>query len=501
MALPWHGTLSAQDAAPPAAAAPTATPAGQDSFVLEFREEPGGNTVDMRGFLRVLDQIFSDLQSRWDPLQGILEIKAEGRVIQALSRQPLVIIDTRMNKVKRPIRVNAQGEVSIPVETVSLVLKSLGIAFDMGAEGKEPGGKNPAAPADESTTAPLAPAAPAVPSIPLGQSTAATSSGPTTTTASRAPAIDLARLTGPSASATPEATAPAGLDDVTPLPVIEVRPETETALDATPVTPSEGDGADAPSVPGAPAGQTASPSVPLTQQGRLPLQVPTRQEQAPGQATAIEAPTVLAGRIGLTWGQLADLNHRQPPRRITLVCDTPLEPVVRAIDANLRTDLDVEVTIVIAPGARRDSEGLLSNVVLSQPDLLVDLLAVPPEAETETEQEQPYYVWVVHEALWPQDRKLEGEARGMAQNYRRHQFQSLALGSRLRTELGQEFSGRVIFYELAPSYLLRRTDAPSAEVLIPRASGQAASNVDDRLARAIAGAIRTYIHGMEAVRF
>jgi hypothetical protein len=196
---------------------------------------------------------------------------------------------------------------------------------------------------------------------------------------------------------------------------------------------------------------------------------------------------------------LADLNHRQPPRRITLVCDRSLEPLAHGLESDLRLNLDVEISVVVAPMARRDSDSLLSSAVLSKPDLLVDLLAVP--AEVETEQDQPFYVWVVHEALWPQDRKLEGGMRGMAQNYRRHQFQSLALGSRLRTELGQEFSGRMIFYELAPSYLLRRTDAPSAAVLIPRKADEAASSVDDRIARAIAGAIRTYIRGMEAVRF
>lgn len=69
----------------------------------------------------------------------------------------------------------------------------------------------------------------------------------------------------------------------------------------------------------------------------------------------------------------------------------------------------------------------------------------------------------------------------------------MALGSLLREKLGQQFPNQEITYELAPSYLMRRLDAPAATVLVP---GEGRDERTQRLADAAAAAIAAYVRGM-----
>jgi hypothetical protein len=266
-----------------------------------------------------------------------------------------------------------------------------------------------------------------------------------------------------------------------------------------------------PSVPVAPPGATPAglgPSETAAPPPVVPHVQPTYQDKpankpaTAGEEPPLEPPAALAGKIGLGWGQLADIAHRTPPRRITLVCDGVQESLAQQLSQKLQRTVGAEVTVLLASSAKRNDPTLLSHVLDSRPDLFLDLLACPPP-QSAGQDTETFTVWVVHEALWPQDRESGRESRAPQLQYRRHQFQSLALGSLLRTELGRQFRDQTVLYELAPAYLLRRVGAPSAAVLVPAEGSGSSVEADQskRLANAIANAITTYVHGMQRVQF
>ena len=238
----------------------------------------------------------------------------------------------------------------------------------------------------------------------------------------------------------------------------------------------------------------STPSLLKSLPAPTPLATPAATEQAEA-ASPRGAASSPAGRIGLSWAQLADANHRLPPKRLTLVCDGSLEPVARDAARQIQNATSLVVTVVLAPSQRRDQELLLARAAQERPDLLVDLMASPG---ADGQASQPLRVWIANDALWPEDRQAEDSA-SPGNAYRRHQFQSLALGSQLQTELASAFSDRVPI-EMAPSLLLRRTDAPAAAILVP-AWASASSGTEgsgQALAKAIATGVRAYQRGMEA---
>src|SRR5690606_6854637 len=116
-------------------------------------------------------------------------------------------------------------------------------------------------------------------------------------------------------------------------------------------------------------------------------------------ARALQPPPSLAGKIGLSWGQLADVAHRQPPREVTLVYDQALAAAAQLAQTKLADGSGLNVTLVEAPSPRRDSEGVIGPALGSAPQLLVDLMLLPADSDG-----QEFHVWTVHDALWPQDR-------------------------------------------------------------------------------------------------
>lgn len=320
-----------------------------------------------------------------------------------------------------------QEGVYIPIETVSMVFDALGVDFDIKDEGAAPAAK---------------PSVPEVPDLP----------------------------SGPSATPTPAPT-PQPTPVLTPAPTPPPAAQTPTAT-ATP----------------APAMATPGPKI---LPSFKPKAVPPATPGAPADETPLQAPDALAGRIGLTWGQLADPAHRHAPRRITIVHDSSLRATAEALAEQLRGEQMLSVELVAVNSSRRDSEGLVSRVAATQPELLIDLVSDPLAGGGEDA--KTFTVWTVHEALWPQDRETRGAATSDTTRYRRHEFQSMALGSLLRTNLGRQFPNRAVVFELSPAYLLRRVDAPSAMVLTP-----ADSDGENRtkLVQALGATVTAYVSGM-----
>ena len=447
--------------APPISADPDVQ---QDSFTLNITNEGGVDMVLMQDLFKVVKQLFPEADLRWDPGVGIMQIEADRKKIQVLSRYPSIIIDGRSKTMPHPVKIR-QGHVLLPVETVQALLGALGINFDYSKE-------------KESTSAPLA---------------TSTSTSASTIHAPAVPTTLLAPARGNVATTTP---APV----VTPLAELQLTP-TPPAPVPTPTPPL--------APPLAEAGKTTD-STAHPPESAPPVVLPNFAQgtnkpapaAAPSSESPLEPPNALAGKIGLSWGQLTDIVHRTPPRRITLICDKAFEKLGQEISQELQVGLPSEVSLLVTTASTRADETLLSRVQSSQPDLVIDLMASPVPAIADESAETPT-VWVVHEALWPQDREAKKGDNNLDQRYRRHQFQSLALGSLLRTELGRQFPEHPVPYELAPSYLLRRVDAPSAEVLIPTSTGEEAQDSEKtkQLASAVSGAVRSYIRGMQQVQF
>jgi hypothetical protein len=286
----------------------------------------------------------------------------------------------------------------------------------------------------------------------------------------------------------------------------------------SPVSPAPTPGAGAPQGNAtSPQATAAAPSVPMsivpprTQDSMTggsgapaftsggPLVSPLINQSLP----PLEAPNTGGTVMGLTWGQLADSRHTQPPRRLTLVCDAALQPVAERIYGLVARALGLDVSIVPVI-AGRDHPLLVGELTRTRPDMVVDLMLGPSlpdaaDAAAASTAQIGFEVWAVHEALWPAEaRATPGSARSVQQMFRMHQFQNLALGAMLRGELSRGFPERNVHYSLMPAYLLRRADAPSAAVLLPAAILNDETGDLDRASRAIAGGIVAYCRGMES---
>ncbi len=294
---------------------------------------------------------------------------------------------------------------------------------------------------------------------------------------------------------TPQPAAPAGPSiptgllgpQATPIPTPIPTPPSEptpplTEPDPTPIATPQPDTPPEPAV-------AVMPSLPRTQS---PIAEPSTQLE-------LQPPPSLTGSLGLSWSQLADLAHRELPRRILLTCDQPLEEAARRAAERIEQRLIGAVcrVMVIAPAMRTHST-TISDIESWRPQLAIDLTALPADQNAES---TPLAVWVVSSALWPDEERHPGGGDPAASRYRAHEFHSLALGSLLRAELARQYSQSPINYELAPSYLLRRVDAPSTALLMPVPDGLLDADRFDTLARALADAVAGYSAGMEQVRF
>jgi hypothetical protein len=358
---------------------------------LEVRSEPDGSYVTFAELIRVIRQIDAQAQSRWDGLAGVFRVEAQGRSLQALSNQPVLVVDGRTVAVDKPIRVMS-GVALVPLESVNAILGALGI---------------------------------------------------------------------------------------------------DLALDEEPAGPSMG-----------------SPEGPGTVAEAL-----TRRRPRPGMLSPddsllgeigrpamaqLDLPQVGPSVAGLTWSQLADRAHSRPPRRVTIAYDREMEGLARRLGAQVQRIGDLEITLLDVRG-RRDDDALLIRIAQSRPDVFLDLVSTPAGGEA-AGAGLAFEVWSVHEALWG-----SGPAPATGQTappihelYRVHQFHNLALGSVLRTELARGFPGGAVRHELAPSYLLRRVDAPSAAIVVPADYGQGDDRELDRVVRALAGGFAGYYSGVRS---
>ncbi|HOR29480.1 MAG TPA: hypothetical protein PLG73_15810 [Candidatus Sumerlaeota bacterium] len=287
-----------------------------------------------------------------------------------------------------------------------------------------------------------------------------------------------------------------------PTDLIETTPETTPeATPEEPPRPARDDAAVSPpavEITPAPEPELVNPPAVLLPSDETAAPAPIQREEA----MALQPPPALAGKIGLTWAQLTDLDHRRPPRRVTLAFDDGLADLAGRVEQKLRDGLGLVVTRVPIGAGRRSSDVLASQINGSRPELFLDLVANPVLPE-QAPGSQPLIVWVVNEALWPNDRGQPPGEAGSIHAYLRHEFQSLALGSLLRNALGQQ-SGAAegVQYELAPSYLLRRVDSASAAVLVPL--GEAREDEANRMeliARGIQAAVEGYTRGMSQAQF
>lgn len=415
-----------------------AAAAEPESYTLNIYYEGGGKTVQVQDLIDLIHTLAANADVKWDLAAGIMVIENGSQKIQVLASVPTVIVNGQEKTVSRKVLVRQDG-VYIPIDTVKLVFDAMGVNFDIKDE--TPAGEPAPTPAPTGNT----PAVP-LPGVPLAQ--------PTPPPVPRPPVP----------VATPDAPLP------TPAAAVGVTsatqgPEVAMAVPAVPIPKV------LPSFKAAPADAGGAVTADLP-----PLQPPASQ----------------AAKItGLTWGQLADLTHRTPPRRLTIVYDGPFRSAAETLAEQWRRTAGLEVNLVPVNNLRRDSDGLVSRVAATQPELLIDLVNSP--LEDKDLDGETFAVWTVHHALWPKDRAPAGRTPAATSLYLRHEFQSMALGSLLRFELGRQFPSRTITYELSPSYLLRRVDAPAAVVLIPGA-GDAESG--KRLVSAVSEAVGAYLRGM-----
>ncbi len=417
--------------------------AQREPLKLEIKTVGNQQVVAVQKLMNVLasDALFPGASNSWDSERGVLRIQANNVSMDLLSRQAAMVVNGRTKPLAQPIMLR-QGEVLIPVETVQVVFQSLNVDFSLPAKKATP-----------------SPSAADVPEISPGLLSARATPSPSPTTVPTAtPAPTQTPVTTPAtlATATPAITTARG--EAPPL----VLPSVATA----------------------------------TQPGAKPA------EQA---NTPIEAPKNLTKQASLTWGQLADTAHRRPPSRVTILCDRPLEAVAQSASAGLQQGEATSVNLVVANDGKRNNDQLLAQVLLTQPELVIDLQADTSLSATASDL-ATYRVWVAHEALWPQDRQTGGAPAPTDQNilrYRRHQNQNLALGSLLRTELGRHFTDQSVYYELSPGYLLRRLDAPATAVVIPVGPDGAPPEqaLKEQLAESITTAVKAYINGMKSVQF
>lgn len=281
------------------------------------------------------------------------------------------------------------------------------------------------------------------------------------------------------------------------LPTVPINAIGSPTLSATPLAPTtRTTTAVMPTTAPATAATVAPRQPPVLIVPSLPMRA--RTPAAEGEAP-LQPPSALAGSIGLSWSQLADLAHRQPPSRVTIVCDRLLAPVAQRVATDLHERVQVDSSVVTVSGGQRAQDALVGQVDSSQPQLVVDLM-VSQQASGRADAPGEIGIWVVNSSLWPPS-AIPGD--GAAQAFKAHEFQSMALGSLLRTEFGRQFSEQTISYGLAPSYLLRRVNSPSAAVLVSLAAKQDSVEPDraERIAVAVSTAVVSYIHGMSRVGF
>lgn len=271
--------------------------------------------------------------------------------------------------------------------------------------------------------------------------------------------------------------------ETTPTPLATPTPQ------AGIVTPALPERTPTPTSPTAtqPAAGAALPAVNLSM---IVGERPAAPSPTPAPIPALQAPTGLEGRIGLSWAQLVDARHRFPPERITLLCDQVLEPAARQAAALLNRLPTYRARTITSTGPRHRTS-VLNDVQSSQPELFIDLLAQPVAGDA-----VPVVgVWTVHDALWPEDRAQMATLPAQQRRYLAHQFQNIALGSLLKSEIAAVQEDIPVVFELSPSWLLRRMDAPSAAVLIPT-QGDAPLIDAETLGQAIARAVQAYAEGM-----
>lgn len=413
--------------------------AAPPSLSLDLRSEPDGTFVSMADFLKVVSSIDASARGQWDEIIGVLRVQSREHNLQAFSQKPVVVIEGKYRSVAKALRVKGT-EVLIPVETAKLLLHSLN--FDL--------------------------------EIP---ESAAASATPPPTPGPSATAAPTPEETAMAASSTPAPSTPTPTPEPpreTPPPI---SPEVRAALPERPsgLFPEDLD-------PGRRARPDSGEFSSASEVARPSIDVPPL------------SPTV----AGLTWNQLADELHRTPPERVTIVCDPALSALAEKLERSLMESSEILPT-VISVQTRRDSPELLALIARSQPQLVLDLGSAGGNGnDSGTPEDAALEIWAVHDALWPEEAKggTQG-ARDVRQLYKAHQFQNLAFASTLRGELALFFPERTVRYELSPSYLLRRIDAPSAALLVP-ADLIPREETIERLAKPIAAGILAYRQGIES---
>lgn len=417
-------------------------PAHAETASIELRTHRNHSYVPMQQYMRLVSDLFPDANAQWDPREGILRVEANGYTIDTLTRRPALIVNKKLERAQRPILIHRR-EVLIPVETVERHLALLGVNFKL-------------------ETAPVATPTPEPTPLP-----------PSAELPSPLPGMIELETEEPEAQTETPTLAPIA----TPAPPAFEMAENEATIEQQQPTENVRENEDSPIQI-----MPVRPSLPTASNEQQPL---------------IEPPAQLGEALGLRWDQLADMRHRQPPGRITVVYDATLASVAVALEQRLSIEQGLEVRLIeMKAGTTRASKTLVADVTLGTPELVIDLVTAQA-----TDGERPILrVWTVNDALWPQDRNSATQTSDpLASRYRNHQFQSLALGSQLRKQLGQAFPEQIVFYELFPSYLLRRLDAPGAAVLIPTTPGTELPS--KRLATAIANATDNYIRAMRSVAF
>lgn len=370
---------------------------------LVLHREAGSYYILMQDLFTMVDSLFADSYAAWNPVDGRMELSADGHSFQVLAGEPALIIDGARQAVEQSILVRSD-RVLVPKTTVDRILALLEVEYVVPAP--EPG------------------------------------------RAVEAPAI------------------PAGLLD--------------SALTAA-----------------------ARPQSALLPAVRLSATTPTADAGA--RPTILSAPEGWHEAASLTWGQLADLRHRQPPAIILLICNSRMEPATRQVRDRLRSDPRIrQVMVLTVDEPRRDQPGLVRQANARRPELVIDLNGYVA-AERADPTPEPVRVWVVGDVIWPGSRLGERSAAIRPEDaYRAHQFHGWALGSLLHSELTRRLPDRSSSFEFAPSWLLRRLDAPAVALLVPLEPGEQPLEpgpMREQLVWAVSQAVTRYLDGMERVAF
>lgn len=468
----------------PPVPAPNATVADQpaEPHELPLRRIEGHPVVGRAQLVDLLDRLFAVERTEWLAKRGLLIIQMSEHKVVLFANTPYLLIDQQAKRVERALIVTDAG-VFVPLGTVQAMLERLGVEASVDRRTVRPTPEpTPADRAGGSTAPGTRDAVPPV-GTPLQPSIALDllePSVPARGPEPAMPALDRTPTTSPETAVTPP-----------PLETMPARPGTPTPHEPEPTprpTPTaEPTDTAQPTPSPSPAPVPAVPSMPGRPARRLPK---------------LNVPPQLAGRIGLTWAQLADMVHRQTPRRITLVCDELLQPVGQKVRQDLEQEGSLEVNLLVTSSPKRTHPTLLGHVQSTQPQLLVDLMVNPVDTREEA---MAAAVWVVHEAVWPEDQGVPSDSPLPQHRYLVHEYQGMALGSLLRDHLARRFPERGVRFELAPLYLLRRIDAPSAGVLIAVSGSEQLGRLHarrvDNLAGAVGEAIHAYIQSMHAVTF